>query len=150
MQKYNFKGIIKASAIGKGGAYVEFPYSVEKEFGVKGRVNIIANIEGEKYRGSLVRMGTDCHIVGITKAIREKLKKNIGDIVEVIVYKDEQIRVIVPHPALQEFLKNNLTALAKYEKLSYTDRKELNNYLFEAKKPDTFAKRLLKVINNLK
>lgn len=44
MKKYNFKAIIKESDVGKGGAYVEFPYVVEKEFGIKGKVHQKRNI----------------------------------------------------------------------------------------------------------
>ena len=44
---------------GGGGAYVLIPFDVEKTFDKK-RVKVRADIEGETYRGSLVRMGTDC------------------------------------------------------------------------------------------
>ncbi|NLE21147.1 MAG: DUF1905 domain-containing protein, partial [Clostridiales bacterium] len=51
------------------GAYVEFPFDVRKEFG-KGRVKVQAAFDGHPYRGSLVRMGTECHIIGVRKDIR--------------------------------------------------------------------------------
>lgn len=33
MKEYSFDAVIQASRVGKGGAYVDFPYDVEKEFG---------------------------------------------------------------------------------------------------------------------
>lgn len=39
--KEKLESIINESEIGSGGAYIEFPFDVEKEFGVKGRVKII-------------------------------------------------------------------------------------------------------------
>ena len=50
-------------------AYVEIPFDVKQEFG-KGRVPVYATFDGEPYEGSLVRMGTPCHIIGIRKDIR--------------------------------------------------------------------------------
>lgn len=64
------------------GAYVEFPHDVRAEFG-KGRVKVHATFDGEPYDGSLVRMGTPCHILGLQKAIRAKIGKQPGDNVQV-------------------------------------------------------------------
>jgi hypothetical protein len=40
---------------------VEIPFYVEKEFGPK-HPKVKAMIEGVPYRGTLVRMGSECHI----------------------------------------------------------------------------------------
>ncbi len=64
------------------GAYVEIPFDVKAEFG-KGRVPVSATFDGEPYDGSLVRMKTPCHILGIRKEIRQKIGKQPGDTVHV-------------------------------------------------------------------
>ncbi|AYE37297.1 DUF1905 domain-containing protein [Companilactobacillus zhachilii] len=90
MKTYKFTAQIKASEVGKGGAFVEFPYDIKQEFG-KGRVKVHATFDGIPYDGSIVNMGvkhTDgsiCYILGILKSIRQELKKNIGDTVEVTI-----------------------------------------------------------------
>lgn len=66
------------------GAYIEFPYDVKQEFG-KGRVKVSATFEGEPYEGSLVRMKTPSHIIGIRKDIRSKIGKQPGDIIKVTI-----------------------------------------------------------------
>lgn len=57
---------------GIDGAYIEIPFDVKVAFG-KGRVSVYATFDGEPYEGSLVRMGTPCHIIGIRKDIRAKI-----------------------------------------------------------------------------
>lgn len=80
-KKYEFEAvIIKVPDI--DGAYVEIPFDVKAEFG-KGRVPVNATFDGEPYEGSLVRMKTPCHIIGIRKEIRAKIGKQPGDIVAV-------------------------------------------------------------------
>jgi hypothetical protein len=89
MQKsYSFQSMIYASEVGKGGAYVIFPYNVKKEFGM-GRVKVHATFDGVPYDGSIVNMGvknedgTVCYILGIRKDIRKRINKEIGDMVQV-------------------------------------------------------------------
>lgn len=64
------------------GAYVEIPFDVREEFG-KGRVKVHATFDGVGYGGSLVRMGTPCHILGLRKDIRARIGKQPGDTVAV-------------------------------------------------------------------
>ena len=78
---YQFDGEIKAVP-GLDGAYVEIPFDVKAVFG-RGRVPVHATFDGEPYDGSLVRMGTPCHILGLRKEIRKKIGKQPGDTVKV-------------------------------------------------------------------
>ncbi|MBO0410642.1 DUF1905 domain-containing protein [Enterococcus hulanensis] len=90
MQTYNFESKIYASEVGKGGAYIIFPYDVREEFG-KGRVKVQTTFDGVEYKGSIVNMGVKnedgsiCYILGIRKDIRKEIKKDIGDTVSVSV-----------------------------------------------------------------
>ena len=63
------------------GAYVEIPLDVRAVFG-KGRVKVF---DGVPYAGSLVRMGTPGHILGMRKDIRAQIGKQPGDTVHVTV-----------------------------------------------------------------
>ena len=86
---YEYDAVIKSSDIGKGGAYVKFPYDIKAEFG-KGRVKVYATFDGEPYEGSIVNMGVKnedgsvCYIIGILKDIRAKIGKQPGDSVHVV------------------------------------------------------------------
>ena len=87
---YEYNAVIQSSVVGKGGAYVPFPYDIREEFG-KGRVKVHATFDGESYDGSIVNMGVKnpdgsvCYIIGILKEIRAKIKKQPGDAVRVTV-----------------------------------------------------------------
>jgi hypothetical protein len=72
------------------GAYIEFPWDIKKEFG-KGRVKARATFDGEPYDGSLVNMGVKnadgsiCYIIGIPKALRQKIHKQSGEKIKVTI-----------------------------------------------------------------
>lgn len=80
---YEFKAVIQ-KVPNINGAYVEIPFDVKAEFG-KGRVSVHATFDGEHYDGSMVRMGTPGHIIGIRKDIRAKIGKQPGDSIKVTV-----------------------------------------------------------------
>ena len=67
-----------------GGAYIEIPFDVKAEFG-KGRVPVHATFDGVAYDGQLVKMGTDCHILGVRKDIQAKIGKQSGAVVRATV-----------------------------------------------------------------
>lgn len=80
---YEFDAVIK-KVPDIDGAYIDFPYDVKAEFN-KGRVKVTATFDGVVYHGSLVRMKTPNHIIGLRKDIRKMIKKQPGDIVRVTI-----------------------------------------------------------------
>ena len=66
------------------GAYIEIPFDVKAEFG-KDRVPVIATFDGVEYVGSIVKMCTPSHIIGIRKEIRARIGKQPGDTVRVTI-----------------------------------------------------------------
>ena len=75
------------------GAYIEVPFDVKETFG-KGRVPVHATFDGEPYDGSLVKMKTPCHILGIKKEIRAKIGKQRGDVVIVtLIERDKNDKI---------------------------------------------------------
>ena len=134
---------------GGGGAFVEVPFDVEKEFGSK-RPKVKAMIEGVPYRGILTRMGTDCHILGIRKEIREQIGKTFGDDVTIVVEPDTEPRLIEVPVELAKAFKREKEAKALFEKLSYTHQREYVNWIDEAKREETRQNRIAKTIEMLK
>lgn len=134
---------------GGGGAFVEVPFDVEKEFGSK-RPKIKAVIDGIPYRGTLARMGTDCHILGIRKEIREQIGKTFGDEVTITVEPDTEPRVIEVPDDLMKILKEDTEAKALFDKLSYTHQKEYVTWITAARKAETRQNRIAKTIEMLK
>jgi len=132
-----------------GGAYVEIPFDVEAAFGSK-RPKVKALIEGVPYRGTLTRMGTECHILGIRKEIREQIGKTFGDEIEITVEQDTEPRVIEIPRELAEAFEREKAAAEYFNSLSYSHQKEYVGYITEAKKEETRARRVAQTIEMLK
>src|SRR5688500_3840755 len=134
---------------GGGGAFVEVPFDVEKEFGSK-RPKVKATFEGVPYRGILTRMGTEHHLLIILKEIREKINKTFGDEVTITVEPDTEPRVVeIPNDLMKEFKKEK-EAKTFFDKLSYTHQREYVMWINEAKREETRQSRVVKTIEMLK
>jgi Domain of unknown function (DUF1905)/Bacteriocin-protection, YdeI or OmpD-Associated len=144
---FKFTAVIQNA--GDGGAFVEVPFDVEEAFGSK-RPKVKATIDGIPYRGTLVRMGTECHLLLILKSIREQAGKTFGDEVKITVELDTEPRVVAIPKDLAGALKKDREAKIRFGKLSYTHQKEYVTWIEEAKKDETRQRRLAKTIVMLK
>jgi len=146
-KKHTFTAAIQNA--GGGGAFVEIPFDVEAAFGSK-KPKVKALIDGVHYRGTLVRMGTECHLLLILKSIREQIGKTFGDKVKITVEPDTEPRLIDVPKELKEAFKTEKEAKAYFDKLSYTHQREYVQWINEAKREETRQARLLKTIEMLK
>ena len=88
MKRYEYGAVLHEEP--DGGVWVVFPRDLRKEFG-RGRVKVHASFDGIPYDGSVVNMGLKnedgsvCYVLGVLKAIRQKLGKADGDTIRVAV-----------------------------------------------------------------
>ena len=88
-------------------------------------------------------------MLGILKAIRKQTGKDIGDSIQVEVWKDEAVRA-VEVPEHFKALMQQADVEDFFASLSYTHRKEYVRWITEAKTEATNQKRLTKAIEMLK
>jgi len=105
-RKYRFKAKIEPA--GMGGTFVFFPYDTEKEFGTKGKVPVKATYDGVAYTGSLIKCGLAYHALHVPKATREELDKGVGDAVDVVVWKDEEVRTLEVPATFAQLMKKEV------------------------------------------
>jgi hypothetical protein len=148
MKTYEFDAIMLTDGTHDWG-FIEFPYDVQREFGTNGQVKVIADFDGYMYRGSLVKMGRDCHIIGITKPIRAAIGKNPGDAVHVIIMQDTEPRKAELPDDFKILLNENPEAEVFFKKLSYSHQKEYVQWIISAKKEETRQRRLKEAIVRL-
>jgi hypothetical protein len=128
---------------------INFPYDVETLYGTRGQVKVKVTYDGVHYRGSLAKMGHHCHFLLVRKDIRKLIGKNAGDTVWVTVQRDTEERIVEVPEDLALLLAAQPEAKTRYEKLSYTHRKEYVRWINDAKRPETRGRRLHKTVEML-
>jgi Domain of unknown function (DUF1905)/Bacteriocin-protection, YdeI or OmpD-Associated len=130
-------------------AALSAPFDVEETFGTRARVPVRGTINGFPFRSSLMPMG-GCHRMVVNKAIRNGAGVKAGDMVSVVMERDEEERVVeVPQPLKKELAKSK-PAQANWEKQSFTNKKEMARSIMEVKQEETRVRRLAKVMDVLK
>jgi hypothetical protein len=144
-----FKGLLENPEMKMDIAYIAIPFDVEKVYGTKGQIKVKVTFDGHPYRGVIANMGTGCHIIGVRKDIRKAIGKEVGDIVNVTIEKDEAERIVEVPEDLKNLLSKNRQAREFYDSLSFTNRKEYALWISSAKKDETREKRLKDALTKL-
>ncbi|WP_167747193.1 YdeI/OmpD-associated family protein [Cohnella luojiensis] len=147
MNEFNAK-LIRPNGTGTW-TYVNVPFQVKEVYGSKGQVKVKGTLNGIAYRGSLMPHGDGTHYMVVNQTLREAANAIMGTIVEVVMERDTEERVIrIPEDFLTS-LEENAEASAFFRNLAYSYQKEYVVWIEAAKKPETRQARIAKSIENL-
>jgi hypothetical protein len=121
---------------------------VPETFGTRARIPIRGTINGFAFRSSLMPCGGR-HMMPVNKTLCEGAGVKPGDTVDVVMERDEAERTVEPPPQLKKEFVKNKKALARWETLSFSHKKEMALSIREAKQEETRTRRLAKVMRVL-
>jgi Bacteriocin-protection, YdeI or OmpD-Associated/Domain of unknown function (DUF1905) len=147
-QELRFTAKMEGREVGAVAA-IAAPVDVREFFGTRARVPVRGTINGYPFRSSLSPYGGR-HLMPVNKALRAGAGVDAGDMVEVVMERDEEERTVEAPPPLKKALDKNKNAKANWEKLSFTHKKEMALAIVGAKQEETRARRLAKVVEILK
>jgi Domain of unknown function (DUF1905)/Bacteriocin-protection, YdeI or OmpD-Associated len=147
MKNFKFKVQIEGREAGVVAA-ITSPFDVVEVFGTRARVPVRGTINGFPFRSSLMPCGGR-HRMPVRKTLQDGAEVRPGDTVSVVLERDEAERTVAAPQVLKKELRNSKTAQARWEKLSFTHKKEIALSLTGAKQEQTRARRLAKVLDVL-
>lgn len=146
----------RIAAAGRGGSYVAVPDDARDALRAMGRTSITGTVDGFDITGQVMPYsfpGTGKQVIlGLTKATRAAIGKEIGDEVEVALVRDDRSRsadIEIPGE-LQDALARDETAAAAFDGLAPSHRREHARHVAEAKRPETRMRRAAAVIDALR
>jgi hypothetical protein len=126
---------------------VELPFDAKERFG-KARAPVRGTVNDTPYRTTVAVYG-GIAMIGFNREIRARAAIAIGDEVEVTVELDEEPRTVALPSALAAALDGDDAARAAFEGLSYTHRRKYAEWVAEAKREDTRARRVARTLEQL-
>jgi hypothetical protein len=145
-----FKGVLTPTPRGGGGTLVPIPEEVAAKLGLKGMPKVQAVIAGTPYRGSLMPMGDGTYCLGVLKSIQEAAGVGQGDTVTIDLELDTAPRTVELPADLAKAIARDEKAVAAWDALSFTNKKEMARSLEEAKRPETRERRLAQALEKLR
>ena len=125
------------------------PFDVPTVFGTRARVPVRGTINGYPFRSSLSNMGMG-HMMAVNAELRAGGKCKAGDIVDVVLERDREERVIEVPSDIKKVIASNKAAQATWDSLSFTHQKEWVRAISEAKKEETRQSRIKKMMDTLR
>jgi bifunctional DNA-binding transcriptional regulator/antitoxin component of YhaV-PrlF toxin-antitoxin module len=145
MSAERFTGTLEAGR--GGGAAVAVPFDARAAFG-EARAPVRGSVNGAPFRTRLMVYGGVTYL-GLTKAVREAAGIVPGDAVEVVVERDDAPREVEVPPELAAALADPALRAA-YDALAFTHRREYAEWVAEAKRPETRARRAAKAAERVR
>ncbi len=133
------------------GAWTYFivPFNAVSVFGEEGHIKVIGTINDIPYRSIITPRGDGSHYMIVNKTIREQLKLNLDNTIEVVMQHDTEPRIVeIPAELIIGFQKSPL-AQQKFEKLAYSNRKSFVDWINSPIKEKTKTVRAEKTIQML-
>ena len=147
-RKLRFRAMIEGKEAGVVAAITP-PVDVIEWFRTRARVPIRGTINGFSFRSSLMPMG-GCHMMPVNKTLCRGAGVKPGDIVDVVMERDEEERTVEAPAELKKELAKSKKAAERWDGLAFTHKKEMAISISGAKQEETKKRRLAKVMQVLK
>jgi hypothetical protein len=144
-----FRAKLETEGPGAAWTFLRVPFDVEEMFGTRARVSVKGTINGFAFRSSIVPTGNGGHQMVVNKQMQSGAGARLGDTVRVEIAVDKVPRAVVAPPELKAALARNHEASEAYSALAPSHRKAFAEWVREAKKPETKARRAEKTIEML-
>ena len=125
------------------------PVDVIEWFGTRARVPIRGTINGFPFRSSLMPCGSG-RMMPVSKTLCQGAGVQPGDVVDVVMERDVEERMVEAPPELKKELARSKVAQERWDELAFTHKKEMANSISGAKQEETKKRRLAKVVQVLK
>jgi hypothetical protein len=134
---------------GGGGAVFDLPARVAAALGERMRPPVTVAIGDYTFRTTVAVYGGQ-PMIGVNKGHRAAAGIGVGDTFDVLVALDEEPRVVEVPTDLAQALAADGAAQVAFDKLSYTHRREYVEWIAEAKRPTTRARRVAETVDRVR
>ncbi len=135
---------------GKGGwTYIALPEVQPAKNTPFGWVKVSGHIDAYALQQiSLMPMGDGKLFLPVKAAIRKKIQKEAGDFVHLLLYNDNT-PLEIPDEILECFAMEPATHLTTFKNLALWEQKAFLNWIAEAKREETKAKRIAEMMRRM-
>ncbi len=129
--------------------YLDLPEAATRKLGSTGRVPVAGLVNGYPFDSSVFPNGEGGHYLMLNKEMRKGASLEAGDKASVTLKIDPQAGRLEAPPDLARALATDEKAQAAFEDLSHMHKKEYLDWIAEAKRPETRARRIDRAVSLL-
>lgn len=134
---------------GGGGAAFDVPAPAAAALGERKRPPVTVTIHNHTFRTTVAVYGGQ-PMIGVNRQHRAAAGVGVGDTFDVVVALDEEPRVVEVPADLADALGRDAGARAAFDRMSYTHRREYVEWIADAKRPATRARRVAETVERVR
>ena len=139
---------VELERVGKTATMFRVPFDLEEAFG-RARPPVRVGIGGHEWRTTPGVYGGVGHIV-VNRTVKAATGVDAGERVEVTIALDTEPREVEVPADLHEALARDRDAAQAFEGMSFTHRREYVEWIVEAKRPETRARRVATTVERVR
>jgi hypothetical protein len=121
VKKFEYKTILIKGT--QNGIFAEFPFDSVLEFGTRKPVPVKVTFDGFFVQMNLLPRGNNNHWLHVRKEIRTAIGKEEGEIIEIVLEKDDSPKTVFIPDYLQWLLENDPEMMKAFGKLPNSAKK---------------------------
>ena len=145
----SFKATLERMQSNLGWVIVRIPLDVPKTWGVRGMLKVQGEINGFAFRTSLFPTGKGYHYLLVNKRMQAGAFARAGDTAQFRLEPDLAKREATVPTELKRALSEDRSLLRWFEKLSYSIRKWISDWVTQVKSPEARERRAAQVAEQL-
>jgi uncharacterized protein YdeI (YjbR/CyaY-like superfamily) len=145
----SFKATLERLRSGLGWIVAYIPFDVPKTWKMRGRAKVKGEINGFSFRTSLFPVRDGRHFLLVNKRMQAGAGAGLGDAVEITLEPDTEERVAAVPVELKRFLGEDRTFRTWFERLNYSTKKWIGDWVTQPKSATSRARRAEQVAEQL-
>lgn len=130
--------------------FVDLPKAFSTSLETKGRMPIVLTVGGKEFRVSAFPDGEGGHRINFNNWMQAASGWSEGDAVKVVIDADAKPRTVAVPKDLKAALSKDAKARSSFDGLAPSHRKAYVDWIEEARRPETRAKRVGETVARLK
>ncbi|MGH9529988.1 MAG: YdeI/OmpD-associated family protein [Terriglobales bacterium] len=128
---------------------VHLPLNVPKIWGSRGMLKVRGEINGFAFRTSLFPTGKGDHYLLINKRMQAGANAKVGSVATFRLEPDLEERIAPAPPGLKKILSGDRSLRLWYDKLNYSTRKYIADWITDVKSPEARERRTEQIAEQL-
>lgn len=136
-----FQAVLQRDSTRLNWIIIRVPLNVETVWGARGGLRVKGDINGFAFRTSLFPTGKGGHIMIVNKRMQAGARVRLGSLARFRLEPDTEERIATTPPELKRVLAEDKLLPPWYEKLNYSIRKEIRDWIEQVKSPEARMRR---------
>ena len=137
----SFEGSLERDGTRLNWVIIRIPFDVHQMWGTRGNLRVKGEINGFAFRTALFPTGRGSHIMIVNKRMQKGAGVRAGTLAKFVLQPDKEERIVTAPVELRRVLSEDKALLQWYDKLSYSMRKWMGEWIREVKSPEARIRR---------